>query len=348
MTAHRGPTVLGHTHGGSFPIADYTVHLDAYHGPLDLLLYLVKRHEVDLLNIPIARLTDQYLDHVGLLKAIDVDRAGEFLVMAATLLEIKSQMLAPRLMADENKPEDGEHPAMESTDDDTDPRYELVQQLLAYKRFKDLADVLEDRHDEWSVRAPAKVAPGKPDPKQPSDDSDEAQPIEVDLDDLHIMDLCEAFGRMLESIGHPSTHDIEVDDTPLSLHAEDIEDRLIRDGGPEKQLSLRQICEGRGSRSEMIGLFLAMLELVRQRRVMVTQSEDGEVSLKHTNEHEDTPADSADATAKQTPDPDDLDAFDWPDPQARKRHERRLRLRANRQSDEDSSEDDEANDDHQE
>ena len=120
----------------------YRVELDAYAGPMDLLLYLVRRHEIDLNDIPIAKLTDQYLRHLKVIETIDVENAGEFLVMAATLLEIKSAMIMPPPEAGE-----GEDSAAEGDENETsgggasggDPRYELVQQLLAYKRYKDAA-----------------------------------------------------------------------------------------------------------------------------------------------------------------------------------------------------------------
>jgi segregation and condensation protein A len=140
---------------------DYRVQLDAYAGPLDLLLYLVKRHEIDLNDIPVAELTEQYLNHLKVIQEIDVELAGEFLVMAATLLEVKSQMLVPQVT------EDGEEaPATDSIEDPTDPRYELVQQLLAYKRFKDAAIDLEERQREWEARLPPPPPP-PPRPKKP-------------------------------------------------------------------------------------------------------------------------------------------------------------------------------------
>ena len=298
---------------------DYTVQLDAYHGPLDLLLHLVKRHEVDLLDIPIAELTDQYLDHVRVLKEIDVERAGDFLLMAATLLEIKSRMLSPRMLGDETSAaaEDDEPEA------EDDPRYELVQQLLAYKRFKDAAVALEDRHENWAHRAPVHARPDRS-----ADDDQNAAAVELDVDDLHVMDLCQAFGRMLDSIGQPRTHDVSYDETPIALHAADIEDRLERDGGPEQSLTLRQICEGRSNRAEMIGLFLAMLELVREKKVAVVQDDAGEVALQRIPEDQREDPNRPDPSAENAAAGDD--DYHWPDEAGRRRHERRQRLRAAR------------------
>src|SRR5580692_1327715 len=119
----------------------YTVSLDKFYGPLDLLLYLVKRNEVDVLDIPIARLAEQFLDHLRGLQELDVEFAGEFLVMAATLMEIKSRMLLP-----------GD--ATVEDEEQQDPRRELVKQLLEYRKIKDAAAALEERAEQQGTRIP--------------------------------------------------------------------------------------------------------------------------------------------------------------------------------------------------
>lgn len=313
------------------PRADYRVQLDAYAGPLDLLLYLVKRHEIDLQDIPVAELTEQYLDHLKVIQTIDVDRAGEFLVMAATLVEIKSALLMPRLEAEQA--EDGDDP----TDDATaDPRFELVQQLLAYKRFKDASLALDERRNEWDVRFPALAktpkppAPGSQGSDPDADDDASGDQIELDLEDANVMDLCSAFGRMLDAIGFTGDHEVTYDDTPISLHADDIADRLERDGGPDG-MTLQQIFVGRASRSEMIGLFLATLELVRQRRVQVIQApRGGEIRLQLRPESDrndlDDRADQEDRDWKN-PDTGEIE-YDWPDEATRLRAEKRAKIRA--------------------
>ncbi|MEM9790691.1 MAG: segregation/condensation protein A, partial [Planctomycetota bacterium] len=238
------------------------------------LLYLVKKDEVDLADIPIARLTEQYLEHLRVIEAIDVDRAGEFLVMAATLLEIKSQMMVPMIaeqqaaiLAPEEGEEQPEAPDSEaSSEPAVDPRRELVEQLLAYKSYRDAADALAQRGEDWSQRAPAAA--------QASAEAveDDAAPKEIELDDAHVMDLCSAFARLLDSIGNPSTHAVTYDDTPISLHAEDVVDLLKHAAGGRMQLA--EVFAGRTGKSQMIGLFLAMLELVRQRKVRVVVDDD--------------------------------------------------------------------------
>src|SRR6516225_3985926 len=133
---------------------DYQVDLDTFRGPLDLLLYLVKRNEVDICDIPIARVTEQFLEYLRVLEMIDVERAGDFLVMAATLMEIKSGMLLPR----------GE----ELKEEEADPRLQLVRQLIEYKQFKDAAALLEAQAERQLSRLPRLPLelPAEPNPAQ--------------------------------------------------------------------------------------------------------------------------------------------------------------------------------------
>jgi segregation and condensation protein A len=240
---------------------EYRVELDVYNGPLDLLLYLIKRDELDIYDIPISRILDTYVGYVEMLKqmrrenGLDINVAGDFLVMAATLMEIKSAMLLPK-----PPPVSGEDSAAAEL---ADPRYELVQQLLEYKRIKDSAALLEKRQKEQERRFPRV-------PAAPPGAADEPPPI--DLDEVQIWDLLTAFSRLMKEVGTrgPRIHEIIYDDTPIDLHAADIEDRLMREG----KLSLRALIIGRKSRSEMIGIFLALLELIRQKKILVFQGDD--------------------------------------------------------------------------
>ena len=308
--------------------AGYRVTLDAYAGPLDLLLYLVKRHEIDLQDIPMARLTAQYLDHLRVIQdlpgVMDVDKAGEFLVMAATLVEIKSALLMPRA---EDEDADESDPTQDAA---VDPRFELVQQLLAYKQYKDASMALDDRRALWDDRFPAQAKKARPAADSEDEAAASSTPIELDLDDVNVMDLCAAFGRMLDSIGFTGDHEVTYDDTPISLHAEDIADRLERDGDG-RGLTLTQLLVGRRSRSEMIGLFLATLELVRQRRVAVRQAEvAGEIrlELRPASDREDLD-ESDDQADTDWRDPETGEVqYDWPDETTRLRAEKRAKLRA--------------------
>ncbi len=245
---------------------DYKVELDVYSGPLELLLYLIRRDEVDIKNIPIARITEQYLKHVDVIRRMDINLAGEFLVMAATLLEIKSRMLIPKAAAN---PEDPNAPS--SVEDLTDPRYELVKQLLAYKEFKDAAADLKRRAHTEAARFPRAVP--RPEGRAP-----------LAIEDLDLFRLIDSFNAIMVSVGHSAFgHEVVYDDTPISLHQADILDRLSREGGGSagRGLTLQELFVGRTSKSEMIGLFLATLELIRQKKIAVEQSEVlGEIRIR--------------------------------------------------------------------
>src|SRR5450432_622377 len=239
---------------------EYRVELDVYNGPLDLLLYLIKRDELDIYDIPIAQITESYMQYVSMLKdfsreqGLDINIAGDFLVMAATLMEIKSALLLPKAPVAEN----GE-PTVAS--ELADPRYELVQKLLEYKQFKDSAMMLDQQHKSHQNRYPRI-------PAKFENDEDELPP--VDLDEVQMWDLLEAFSRLMKEVGgRKAMHEVTYDDTPIDLHAADIEDRLQREG----KLTLKALMIGRTNRSEMIGLFLALLELIRQKKILIRQSE---------------------------------------------------------------------------
>lgn len=253
--------------GGSGGQDEYKVELDVYSGPLELLLYLIRRDEVDIKDIPIARITEQYLKHVEVISRVDINLAGEFLVMAATLMEIKSRMLIPRVAA---AGETGEASAG-GVEELADPRYELVKQLLAYKAFKDAAGNLKRRADTEAARYPRAV------PKREG-----RAPLAIE--DLDLFGLIDAFNAIMASVGHSAYgHEVVYDDTPISLHQADILDRLERDGGGigGQGLTLRELFAGRSKKSEMIGLFLATLELIRQKKIAVEQRETlGEIRIR--------------------------------------------------------------------
>ncbi len=248
---------------------DYRVTLDTFQGPLDLLLFLIRRAEVDIHDIPVAQITDQYLGFLRQVEDIDVDLAGEFLVMAATLIELKSRTLVP--------PEEGAGEEDEASgtkpEDAIDPRSELVQQLLAFQRYRIAAEELDTRKAEFSRRFPLKPA------RRGRVDDYEPEPIEIELEDAHIMDLAEMYEAIAASIDFRrlGDHIVEMDDTPIALHEEDLLDRLGRaDGG---RIKLQDAFAGQ-NQPQRIGLFLATLELVRLYRITVIQDDiDNEIEL---------------------------------------------------------------------
>ena len=232
-------------------MADYRVNLDIFAGPLDLLLYLVRKEEVDIYDIPIAKITDQYLQYLELLKQLDIDLAGDFLVMAATLMEIKSAMLLPRT--------DPEQMGQEASDD---PRAELIRQLLEYKRFKDAANLLDaaaERHQERQSR-PAnlidRLAP-------------EAEP-DIDMDQVSIWDLLEAFDAICKATGTSAYTGHIHDDTPIDLYQIEVLHRLQTEG----PLTFERIFDTKPNRLVMVGIFLALLELIRGKLIWAEQGEN--------------------------------------------------------------------------
>ena len=266
-------------------MAEYRVVLDVYNGPLDLLLYLIRREEVDIHDIPIVRITGQYIQHVDVLKALDPDLIGEFLVMAATLMEIKTRMLLPA-----PPPEEGGQDTLQ-----IDPRAELVRQLLEYKAFKDTAEGLAG-----AAAAQAMKFPRGPAGLSPKDQG------ELDLEDVQVWDLLEAFSKLMETIGHDLTQrEVIYDDTPIEMHAEEILGRLSREGAT----TFRNIFAGRTSRSEIVGLFLAILELVRRKRILIVQESNFReirVDLNPTppeDNDKDTTNEDAEAGAGHSPPP---------------------------------------------
>jgi segregation and condensation protein A len=255
-----------------FPVLgeDYRVKLESFEGPLDLLLFLIRKNEVDIHDIPIAAITDQYLGYVAQFQhahasRLDIDEAGEFLVMAAMLTEIKSRMLMPRPAHERS--DDGSSPAPAE-----DPRAELVRQLLEYKRYRDAADALEQRADEWARRYGAARAAIDNDALK---DVLAQQAPDLDLEDLSLVDLVEAFKKIVDTVNFDKLgeHQVTFDDTPLEIHAADIVARLNERAAaaPNVEVELREFFHSR-TRSEMVGLFLALLELVRNGKVGVRQA----------------------------------------------------------------------------
>jgi segregation and condensation protein A len=248
---------------------EYLVRLEQFQGPLDLLLFLIRRAEVDIHDIPIHEITQQYLEHLGELHRIDMETAGEFLVLAATLVEIKAKSLTPR-----EEGSDGSDAAEALAGlDRADPRLDLVRQLLAYQRFRDASEALESLRQEHARRHEVRV--GVDEPAQPTPEEDEESSIE--LEDAHVLDLLEAFERIIAAVDldRLGDHRVEMDETPLALHQADLIDRLER--APGRRLSLQEAFAGR-RRLEMIGLFLATLELARSQRLAIRQAE-GEAGL---------------------------------------------------------------------
>ena len=230
----------------------HRVTLPAFHGPLDLLLYLVKRNEVDVLDIPIAVIADQFLAYVLAVKDLDIEFAGEFIVMAATLMEIKSRSL---VAADAYAPDDGQ----------PDPRHELVRQLLEYRKFKDAAAALEAKAEEAGTR----VARQEP-PEPERDREPKVRPVEL-------WDLVSAFARLMRETQSLQPATIAVDDTPQHVYEAQLKERVAAAGG---RLPFRDAFPPPYFKARLIGIFLAVLELIRHWALGLEQPEpDGDIFL---------------------------------------------------------------------
>jgi len=224
----------------------YKVKLNFFEGPLDLLLFLIKKDRIDIYDIPIAKITEQYLSYLELMKLLDLDIAGEFLVVAATLMHIKSRMLLP--------PEESEL----DEDEMEDPRDELVRKLLEYKKYKEAAFQLQemrDRNRELFLRKGLgdrnSFIPGE------NDDYFEAS----------LFDLINAFRKVLKGIPRETFHEVIKDKFTVSDKIHSIYHLLSRDN----KILFSELFGSAGSKSEVVAIFLAVLELVKMKEIVVMQ-----------------------------------------------------------------------------
>jgi len=224
----------------------YHVKLEIFEGPMDLLLHLIKKHELDIYDIPIAPITRQYLEYIELMKSLDMEIAGDFLVMASTLTHIKSKMLLP---PPENPDDD---------DEGADPRAELIRRLLEYKRFKDAAASLEQRENDWS-----KVYTRETEvtPELPPDD----QPL---LFDFHLFDLLAALKDVLNRVPDAG---IEITAEAVSI-TDKIATILARLESVDSLL-FADLFDGSTTKAHIIATFMALLELMKNRIVRAVQIE---------------------------------------------------------------------------
>jgi segregation and condensation protein A len=225
---------------------DFRIDLDTFRGPLDLLLYLVRKHEVEIVDLPIASIAQQYLEYLEVLQELDVNAAGEFLEMASTLTEIKSRLVLPH---------GGEE--METLDD---PREELVERLLEYKKYKDAASMLDEQGRQWQQHFP-RLASDVP----PRRSDLESQPIH----EVELWDLVSALGRMMRDRQRIAPTQIVYDDTPIQVYMQRIHQRLLS----ERRAAFSDLFEPGMHKSAMVGMFLAILELVRHHSVRTDQGD---------------------------------------------------------------------------
>jgi segregation and condensation protein A len=233
----------------------FQVELEMYQGPLDLLLYLVRKNELEITDIPIAPIANQFLQYVEVLEKLDVDAAGEFLDMASTLVEIKSRMLLPH--------------EEEVTEEVEDPRQDLVRRLLEFKQYRDAASMLDERGRQWHERYP----------RLTSDVPERlGSPLDQPIQGVELWDLVSALGRVLRDRSDRAAQieRIEYDETPIHTLMEQICTRLTT----ERRMEFSGLFPVDAHKSTLVGMFLAVLELIRHGHVTASQPEAfGEIWL---------------------------------------------------------------------
>lgn len=231
---------------------DYKVNLDVFEGPLDLLLYLIRREELDIYDIPIEHITTEYMKFIDEARRLDLDIAGEFIVMAATLMVIKSRMLLPvsRRMAEDDSDEEW-----------VDPRLDLVRQLVEYKKFKDAAQRLETM--EALCANSFEYGGGRPKFEKTAADAMQA------LSNLDLYDLLTAFRDVLARANEIPHEELK----GIRFSVPDKMDYVLERTRREGQISFLSLFDAeRAPKGEVIVTFLALLELLRQHRVIIYQN----------------------------------------------------------------------------
>jgi len=229
---------------------EYRVELDLYSGPLDLLLYLVRRNEVDILRLPIAEITTQFNEFLEVLQFLDLGLVGDFVVMASTLVELKSRAVLPQPVEQEEEPE---------IVDDT--QSDLIRQLLEYKKFKDAAKELERHAALWQERYP-RLSNDRP--RQGKDHAADR------IKEVELWDLVSALGRVLRRKDVNRESSIRYDDTPLSVYIEQVGNRVRA----EQRVGFTSFFNEATTRSQIAGIFLAILELLRHHSFRAEQTGD--------------------------------------------------------------------------
>lgn len=228
-------------------LPDYPVKLDNFEGPLDLLLYLIKKNEVSIYDIPIILITKQYLGYLEVMQELDLDVAGEFLVMAATLIDIKARMLVPRLESEPDEDEDAE-----------DQRDALVRRLLEHQRFKAAAELLHERETVRSAQW------GRPDGRV---EDIAGEPVERELE-VDLFSLLQAFQAVLARSRERPRVPLPEDVVPIETRI----DQLLARLSETDACGFDELFVDMSSRSGLITTFLALLEMIRLKLIRVFQA----------------------------------------------------------------------------
>jgi segregation and condensation protein A len=227
----------------------YRVQLKNFEGPLDLLLFFIKRDELDIYDIPISYITNQFLEYINLMEELDLDVASEFILMASMLMSIKAKMMLPQEESDEEL-------------DEQDPRYELVQRLLEYKRYKEMAGKMEDVAEEAQksyFRGYTEV------------DQVDKQASGEALKDVTMFDLMAAFKKVLADIKkQESVHHVEKIEYSIEEQSEYVLDRLQQNG----RTSFKTLCDELKNLTKIVVTFLAILEMLKERQINLYVEDD--------------------------------------------------------------------------
>jgi segregation and condensation protein A len=258
----------------------YKIKLDNFEGPLDLLLYLIKKNDIDIYDIPIATITDQYLEYIEMMKLLDLEFIGEFLVMAATLMQIKSRMLLPQ------------EPSLEE-EAPLDPRDELVKRLQEYQVFKDIAEQLKDKEIQRQELY-----------KRPIDQAltkelkEEAKEVYFEA---NLFDLINAFTKALRKFKEEPVYELVKEEFTVEQKIHDILHLLLK----ESRVLLTDLFQAARNRLEVVVFFMAILELIRLREIKVIQKRlFGDIEIVRNTENV-IPADTASTeTTESTPNPE--------------------------------------------
>ncbi|MBI4431792.1 MAG: segregation/condensation protein A [Candidatus Omnitrophica bacterium] len=223
------------------------VRLEVYEGPLDLLLDIIRKNEIDIFNIPMAKVTEQYMEYLNTMKMLNLDIAGEFLVLAATLVYIKSRMILPQ-------------EAEKAEDEGQDPREELVRKLLEYQAFKEAAKELGTLEAERSLEFTRKIADHYFKDLSPED-------VQIDSLSANLYDLVLAFHKVLKSAGHETFHEVLQEVITIEEKIEEIKQILAA----RAEVNFLELFPPESSRNELIVTFLAILELAKSKFIRIVQ-----------------------------------------------------------------------------
>ncbi|MEX0845711.1 MAG: segregation/condensation protein A [Balneolaceae bacterium] len=228
----------------------YRVQLNNFEGPLDLLLFFIKRDELDIYDIPISYITNQFLEYLHVLEELDLDVASEFILMASLLMSIKARMMLPREDSDEEEL------------DETDPRFELVQRLLEYKRYKEMSEKMADMDEETRKQYMRGY---------PEADDVEKQATGEALQDVTMFDLIAAFKKVLQDIERKNVvHHVEKVSTTVEEQAEFILNKLQENG----RQSFMELCSTLKNKIYLVVTFLAVLEMIKEQQINLFLEED--------------------------------------------------------------------------